>query len=132
MIQGLSHITIIVKDLEKTSRLLCDGLGAEEVYDSKDKNYSISREKYFILGGIWLVAMEGSIPEKSYRHIAFQVDEKDLADIEKRMIRLGASIAPSRSRVAGEGKSLYFYDFDNNLFELHSGDLDKRLSAYRI
>ncbi|MDJ0855996.1 MAG: hypothetical protein QNI88_12345 [Desulfobacterales bacterium] len=69
MVQGISHITIMVRDLDKTSRLLCEGLGAKEVYDSQDKNYSISREKFFLLGGIWLVAMEGENSEKSYRHV---------------------------------------------------------------
>ena len=111
--------------------MFCEGLGAEEIYDSKNKNFSISREKYFIIGGLWLVAMEGDISEKSYRHIAFKVNEKDLADIEKRIANLGATIATSRPRVAGEGNSLYFYDFDHNLFELHAGDLKKRLDAYR-
>jgi len=131
MIKGLSHITIIVRDLEKTARLFCEGLGAEEVYDSKAKNFSLSAEKYFILGGLWLAAMEGDISERSYRHIAFKVEEKDIDAIEKRITSLGATIAAPRSRVAGEGSSLYFYDFDNNLFELHAGGLKERLQAYR-
>ncbi|MFZ5563799.1 MAG: hypothetical protein ACOZBW_07070 [Thermodesulfobacteriota bacterium] len=30
----------------------------------------------------------------------------------------------------GEGDSLYFYDFDNQLIELHTGTLNERLNAY--
>ena len=29
-----------------------------------------------------------------------------------------------------EGRSLYFYHFDNHLFELHTGTLDERLRSY--
>lgn len=38
---------------------------------------------------------------------------------------------PGRKRVPGEGKSLYFYDYDNHLFELHAGSLSNRLDAYK-
>jgi fosfomycin resistance protein FosX len=37
---------------------------------------------------------------------------------------------PPRGRVAGEGRSLYFYDDDNHLFELHTGTLAERLERY--
>ncbi len=132
MIQGISHITIVVKDLEKSSKLFCEGLGAEEIYDSKDKNFSISREKFFNLGGIWFVAMEGEPQEKSYRHVAFKVDENSIKTYEKKLSKLGATIVPSRSRIQEEGSSLYFYDYDNNFFELHSGTLEDRLERYNL
>jgi hypothetical protein len=32
--------------------------------------------------------------------------------------------------VAGEGHSLYFYDYDNHMFELHTGTLEERLTRY--
>ncbi len=130
MIRGISHITLIVRDLDKTARLFCEGLGAMELYDSKEKNFSVRREKFFVLGGVWLVAMEGDRSEKSYRHIAFQVEEDDLREFEERLIALGAMVVPSRSRVEGEGSSLYFYDYDNNFYELHSGTLEERLKKY--
>ncbi len=132
MIKGISHITIIVKNLEKTSKLLCEGLGAKEIYDSNDHNFSISREKFFLIGGIWFAAMEGEPVEKSYRHIAFQIEKKDIEDYKRRLLALGATIVPSRSRVEGEGDSLYFYDYDNNFFELHSGTLEDRLKKYKL
>ena len=96
----------MVRDLGKTSRLFCEGLGAREIYDSQDKHFSIAREKFFLIGGIWLVAMQGETSEKSYRHIAFQVEKRNLAGLERRLIELGATIVPSRSRVEGEGDFL--------------------------
>lgn len=132
MINGLSHITIIVKNLERTSKLFCEGLDAKEIYDSEKKNFSISREKFFLIGGVWVVAMQGEVTEKSYRHIAFQIERKNLPELEKRILNLGATIVPSRSRVEGEGNSLYFYDYDNNFFELHAGTLEERLNKYKL
>ncbi len=32
--------------------------------------------------------------------------------------------------LGGEGHSLYFYDHDNHLFELHTGTLEERLARY--
>lgn len=130
-IQGVSHITFIVSDLDRMARFLCEGLGAREVYDSRDRNFSLSREKFFVLGGVWLAAMEGKPPaERSYRHVAFQVSEAELPAFETRLQALGIEIKPPRPRVEGEGRSLYFYDFENHLFELHTGTLEQRLDRY--
>ena len=130
-IKGISHATFIVRDLERMAALFRGVLGADEVYDSKDRNYSLSREKFFVLGGVWIAAMEGTPPaERSYRHLAFEVDEADLASFEEGIRGLGLDVLPPRPRVEGEGVSLYFYDFDNHLFELHTGTLDARLKRY--
>jgi fosfomycin resistance protein FosX len=129
-VQGLSHITFIVRDLDRTSWLLREGLGAREVYDSRAKNYSVSREKFFMLGDVWLAAMQGEPDARSYRHVAFKVDEPALLACESRLRALGVEIRPPRPRVEGEGLSLYFYDLDNNLFELHTGTIEQRLARY--
>ena len=69
MIEGLSHITFIVKDLERMKLLLVGALGGKEVYDSGGKSFSISREKFFEVGGVWIAVMEGDpLPEKTYNH----------------------------------------------------------------
>ncbi|HEY8099832.1 MAG TPA: FosX/FosE/FosI family fosfomycin resistance hydrolase [Burkholderiaceae bacterium] len=129
-IRGVSHLTFIVRDLDRTAKLLSIGLGAKEVYDSKAKNFSLAREKFFLLGGVWLAFMEGEPTERSYRHVAFDVSEEDLPSFEGRLRELGVEIEAPRPRVEGVGLSLYFYDFDNNLFELHTGTLEQRLTRY--
>ena len=129
-IHGISHLTFLVRDLDRSARLFVEGLGAEEVYDSIGRNFSLSREKFFVLGGVWIALMEGEPAERSYRHVAFQVDESELPRYEARLRALGAEILPSRPRVAGEGASLYFRDFDDHLFELHAGTLAERLARY--
>ncbi len=130
-VQGISHLTFIVSDLERMARFLCEGLGAEQVYDSAQRNYSLSREKFFVLGGVWLAAMEGQAPtQRSYQHVAFQVPEAELDGYRERLHALGCDLLPARPRVEGEGQSLYVYDFDNHLFELHTGTLQQRLARY--
>ena len=130
--QGLSHLTFLVRDLGRMATFLCDGLGAREVYDSAGAEFSLSREKFFLLGDVWLAAMEGEPPrERSYQHVAFAVGEAELPAYRARLEAIGVELLPPRPRVEGEGLSLYFHDFDNHLFELHTGTLEQRLARYR-
>jgi catechol 2,3-dioxygenase-like lactoylglutathione lyase family enzyme len=130
-VQGISHITFIVRDLERMRQLLVEVLGGEEVYSSGDATFSVAREKFFVLGGHWIAVMEGEpLSERSYNHVAFKVNEKDLPRYRAAIEQLGLEIRPQRPRVTGEGQSLYFYDFDNHLFELHTGSLEERLERY--
>ena len=102
------------------------------MYDSGERIHSLSKERFFVLGEVWFALMQGEpLPERTYNHIALAVDDADMDELEQRLSRLGAEVLPGRSRVAGEGRSLYFHDFDNHLFELHSGTLAQRLTSYR-
>jgi len=131
MIQGLSHITFIVSDLDKMENLLVSILDAEKIYDSGEGTFSISRERFFLIGGLWVATMEGeALPDKTYNHVAFKIDNVDFDMYLKRIQSLGLQLREGRSRVEGEGQSIYFYDYDNHMFELHSGTLDTRLKRY--
>lgn len=132
MIQGISHITFIVSDLEKMTKFLTSIFDAEEIYSSGDQTFSISKEKFFLINGLWIAIMEGdSLPEKTYNHVAFKITEDDYQLYAARVRSFGVDVKESRSRVEGEGRSLYFYDYDNHLFELHTGTLNQRLQRYR-
>jgi catechol 2,3-dioxygenase-like lactoylglutathione lyase family enzyme len=130
-IEGISHATFVVRDLERMAKLLCEGLGGREMYDSAKKNFSVSHEKFFLVGDTWIAAMQGDAPDqRTYSHLAFKVSGETLPEFENRLRHLGVEIKPPRTRVEGEGQSLYFYDFDNHLFELHTGTLTQRLQRY--
>ena len=132
MISGISHITLIVKDLEHSTLFFETIFGAKEVYSSGYNTFSLSREKFFLVNDIWICIMEGEpLTGRSYNHIAFKIDEKDFDDYLARINAAGAEIRPTRPRIACEGRSIYFYDFDNHLFELHTGTLQERLACYR-
>lgn len=129
-IMGISHITFVCKDLQKSAEMFKGVFGADEVYCSGDKTFSISKEKFLQIAGIWIALMEGESVEKTYNHVAFQVNDDELNEFEKRVRSFGLTILAGRKRQNAEGRSLYFYDYDNHLFELHTGDLNTRLEYY--
>ena len=131
MIEGLSHITFIVRDLERMAGFLAAVFDAEQVYDSGEDTHSLSRERFFLIGGVWVAIMEGeSLPDKTYNHVAFKILDSEYDEYEQRIRAFGVDVRTSRSRIKGEGRSLYFHDFDNHLFELHTSTLAERLQAY--
>lgn len=131
MITGISHVTFIVKDLEKATLFFDKVFDAKEIYSSGNENFSLSKEKFFLINDLWICIMESeSYIERTYNHIAFQIQESDIENYTMRIKDIGAEIRPERSRIAGEGHSIYFYDFDNHLFELHTGTLSERLARY--
>jgi len=131
LIGGLSHITLIVKDLERTSLFLEKIFNAKQVYSSGDNTFSLSEEKFFLINGLWICIMKGEPQgERTYNHIAFKIQDSEIDEYISRIKDTGAETRPERSRVDGEGRSIYFYDFDNHLFELHTGTLEERLVRY--
>lgn len=130
--KGISHMTFIVQDLEKATQFFEQIFGAKEVYSSGETTFSIAREKFFLIGDLWIAIMEGEpLPIKTYNHIAFKIAEADYELYLERIDRLGLEIRKGRTRVEGEANSIYFYDFDNHLFELHTGTLEERLKQYQ-
>jgi catechol 2,3-dioxygenase-like lactoylglutathione lyase family enzyme len=128
----ISHITFIVQDLDKMARLIVDVLGGREVYSSGEKQHSLSPEKFFDFGDYWIAIMQGdALPSRSYNHTAFKVSVAQLEKAKKVIESLGLDFRQSRPRISGEGQSLYFHDYDNHLFELHTGTLQERLVAYK-
>jgi fosfomycin resistance protein FosX len=141
MISGLSHITLIVRDLDRMEAILTRVLGARKVYESGSEKFSLSPERFFLAGGqpgdadapapIWIAIMQGeSLPTRTYNHIAFKISDADYAPALAQIEALGLDVRESRPRVAGEGRSIYFHDEDNHLFELHTGTLSERLARY--
>ena len=131
MIEGLSHITLVTRDLERMSAILQRVFDGREVYASGERTFSLSREKFYLVAGTWVAIMEGeSLPTRTYNHVAFKIDAREIDGYRARIEGLGLEFRESRPRVEGEGHSLYFYDPDNHLFELHTGTLEERLRRY--
>ena len=129
MISGLSHMTFMVKDLDRAAEFWGKILGAKEVY-SREANSSPT-VKYFLLNDLWIALNKGEpLPERTYNHIAFAISDSDFDMYIARIQDVGTEIDPGRTRRDGEGRSIYFYDFDNHMFELHTGSLVERMTHY--
>ena len=131
MIDGLSHMTFVVSDLDKMEMMLTTVLGAKKVYDSGDDTFSLSKERFFTIAGLWIATMEGEpLLERTYNHVAFKISDDQYDDCLLRIRSLDLDVREGRPRVEGEGRSIYFHDHDNHLFELHTGTLAERLNRY--
>lgn len=141
MVRGLSHLTFIVADLDRMEEILTRVLGARKVYDSGAETFSLSPERFFLVGAgpgdpdapapLWIATMQGeSLPARSYNHVAFRIDEARYDACLAEIHALGLEVRENRPRVEGEGRSIYFHDHDNHLFELHTGTLGERLARY--
>jgi len=128
-------MTFIVRDLDRMEAILTAVFDGRKVYDSGDDTFSLSKERFFLIGEgnapDWVAVMEGEpLPTRTYNHIAFKIADNDYDDYVERVQKVGLQVREGRSRVEGEGQSIYFYDDDNHMFELHTGTLDDRLKRY--
>lgn len=131
MIQGLSHMTFITRDLDRMEDVLTGVLGATKTYDSGEGTHSLSRERFYDVAGLWIAVMEGEpLPSRTYNHVAFKINPGDYEMYLERIRSHGLDLREGRSRISGEGQSIYFHDHDNHLFELHTGTLAERLASY--
>ena len=121
-VKGISHLTFIVRDLDRMATLLVKGLGAEEVYDSESHNYSLSRERFFLLGGVWLAVMEGEPPnERSYQHVAFAVENRAAQlEVRKALMETGYQVTPVIDR--DYFWAIYFRTPGDVLFEVATNE----------
>lgn len=131
LISGLSHITLIVPDLDEMQRFLVAAFEARCVFDSAAAQVPLSDTRFYEIGGVWIATIKGdALPERSYNHIAFKIDDADFEACQIRLEAMDINLEPRRQRNEGEGRSLYFYGPGNHLFEVHTGTLQQRLTGY--
>jgi catechol 2,3-dioxygenase-like lactoylglutathione lyase family enzyme len=125
MISGLNHITLSVRDVDRSFRFYVDTLGAKPLA-------RWSRGTYLLAGDLWLcIALDertrpSALPE--YSHIAFSVREAEFNDAAERIRTSGATMWKDNE---SEGASLYFLDPDGHKLEIHIGDCRTRLAAMK-
>jgi catechol 2,3-dioxygenase-like lactoylglutathione lyase family enzyme len=124
MIEWVSHITFIVKNMEKTAKMFKSIFWAEEVY-------SWENAKYFLIANQWIALNPwNSLKEKTYNHLAFKVSKEEFQKCKKLVENFWIEVKEWRKRRDWEADSIYFYDYDNHLFEIHSWTLEERLRSY--
>jgi len=132
MIEGVSHIGLVVSDLDHTAHLLTRIFDAEEILPHDADSSSAAKDRFFRIAGLWVVLTEGSShPDRTHDHVAFKIPREDLEEYRSRIRSLGLEFSEGHSRVPGQSISLYFHDDDNHLFELQTGTLEQRLGIDR-
>ena len=97
---GLSHITFIVSDLDRMQVILETVLDAVCVYESGAKQFSLSQERFYLVGEVWIATMLGDpLAGRSYNHVAFKIDESEFDTRKVRIEELGLELRPPRPRV---------------------------------
>jgi catechol 2,3-dioxygenase-like lactoylglutathione lyase family enzyme len=123
MITGINHITLSVRDLEKSINFYTN------VLDFRLLAKWI-KGAYLSVGDIWLVLIldqkvrERPIPE--YTHIGLTVSIEDFPILSQRIQQSGAKIWQENK---SEGASLYFLDPNDHKLEIHASDLNTRIKT---
>ncbi|UYG04934.1 fosfomycin resistance glutathione transferase [Halomonas sp. LR3S48] len=125
MISGINHLTLAVRNLERSFDFYTHVVGLEPIV-------KWARGAYLLAGDDWIClslddeTRSGPLPE--YTHVAFNVDPEAFASCAQAILKQGVTVwKENRS----EGDSLYFLDPDGHKLEIHSGNLESRLAELR-
>jgi catechol 2,3-dioxygenase-like lactoylglutathione lyase family enzyme len=124
MLDGIGHIALIVKDASRTATLFRDLFGAAVVVR---KDLDGHEETYARLGRTWFVLVQAEVSRpRNGDHIAFSVSRSTLLETAEKLKGMDVEFFLARADTA-----LYFFDYDNHVFELDTSDLDRELADDR-
>ena len=121
MLEAIGHIALVVQNSARTASLFKE-LFASKIVTRKDSD---GHEETFVqLGRTWFVLVQADVQRpRTGDHIAFSVSKRTLAECAEKLKQMGQEFLLARSDTA-----LYFYDYDNHVFELDTTDLEKDLA----
>ena len=125
MLDAIGHIALTVKDPHRTTTLFKDLFGAV-ILARKDADGH--EETYARLGRTWFVLVQAEVERpRTGDHIAFSVSKSTLLETAEKLKKMNTEFFLARSDTA-----LYFFDYDNHVFELDTTDLDHELGATQV
>lgn len=123
MIRGLNHLTLAVRDVDRSVGFYRDvpGFDVAKIWRNG---------AYLTAGALWLCLSKDPLtraqPHPDNTHVAFDVAPEDFAAVSSRLRESGATIwKDNRS----EGESVHSLDPDGHKLEIHVGSLQSRLAA---
>jgi|SRR5581483_2373297 len=122
MLESISHIALVVKDPARTAGLFHDLFSARAVERKDDEGHL---ETFIRLGGTWVVLVAAPVQRaRTGDHIAFQATPEILEATVTKLQAMGREFIRARSN-----RALYFFDYDDHVFELDTEDIDRELGG---
>jgi catechol 2,3-dioxygenase-like lactoylglutathione lyase family enzyme len=122
MLQAISHIALVVRDPTRTAALFHDLFGARAVAHADAEGHL---ETFVRLGGTWIVLVGASVQRaRTGDHIAFRATPQILEATVAKLQAMGREFIRARSNSA-----LYFFDYDEHVFELDTEEVDAELGG---
>ena len=122
MLKSISHIALVVKDPTRTAALFQDLFSARVTEREDDEGHL---ETFVRLGGTWLVLVAAPVERtRTGDHIAFQATPEILEATAVKLQAMGREFIRARSN-----RALYFFDYDDHVFELDTEDIDQELGG---
>jgi len=120
MLDSISHIALVVNDAVRTAALFHELFGAR-VVERKDAEGHL--ETFVKLGGTWIVLVAAPVKRaRTGDHIAFRATSQILEATVTKLQAMGREFIRARS-----DRALYFFDYDDHVFELDTEDIDQEL-----
>jgi catechol 2,3-dioxygenase-like lactoylglutathione lyase family enzyme len=120
MLESISHIALVVKDPGRTAALFRE-LFSARVLERKDEEGHL--ETFVRLGGVWIVLVGAPVERaRSGDHVAFRATAEVLEATAAKLEAMGREFIRARSN-----RALYFFDYDDHVFELDTEDIDEEL-----
>ena len=121
MLGPVAHIALTVRDPARTADFLRDLFDARVLRRTDDDGHD---ETFVRLGVTWVALVGADITrERTGDHVAFCAAPETIALIMSKLKSKGYEFILSKS-----GTSLYFFDFDNHVFELDSSNQEQELN----
>ena len=122
MLESISHIALVVTDPARTATLFHDLFGARAV-ERKDEEGHL--ETFVRVAGTWIVLVGAPVQRaRTGDHIAFHATPDILEATIAKLETMGREFIRARSN-----KALYFFDYDDHVFELDTEDIDRELGG---
>lgn len=122
MLDAISHVALVVKDPARSASLF------RELFDSRviSRTDADGHEETFVrLGRTWFVLVQAPVERpRTGDHVAFTVSKAALLACAEKLRAMEHEFMLARADTA-----LYFFDYDNHVFELDTTDLEAELAG---
>ncbi len=122
MLDAISHVALVVKDPVRSASLFKELFGSRVISRTDPDGHD---ETFVRLGRTWFVLVQASVERpRTGDHVAFVVSKSFLLACAEKLRAMGHEFILARADTA-----LYFFDYDNHVFELDTTDLEAELAG---